>query len=660
MQIESGQPNSYQVLQISQGIFPQRKNQVDEREHRLFVALDQEKRDFIFPYELKRALPQMGLRLDDARLKESMAGLEQYGEMDHLSYENFCRIIRPNILLIEAAIQGNMTIPDFEEFCKDVTSIFEKTQENREGQVANYIPQLARVNPDQYAIALCTIDGQRFTKGDADAEFCIQSCCKPFLYSMALEEWGEEYVHRYIGHEPSGRQFNELTLGADKKPHNPMVNSGAIMCSSLIKPHFTVADRFDYVVDRLRALNGGTKPNFSNPVYLSERQSGDRNYAIGYFLREHGAFPEGTDLISTLEFYFQCCSIEVNTQMMSVMAATLANEGVCPVTGERVFKPQTVQNCLSLMYSCGMYDFSGEFTFTIGLPAKSGVGGGLLVIVPGVMGLCLWSPRLDPHGNSVRGVEFCKRLVKQFNLHKYDNLSGLTEKVDPRVNRIHAEAKMVNQLIWAASKGDLGAIQRLVVRGSDLNAADYDKRTPLHLAASEGQEDVVQLFIEEGIDLNPRDRWGGTPFDDAYRHGHGQVARLLETHGAVRKQRKINRNFSYHSSPGEKPQIHQEGEKIVECIWAASKGDLKAIVRLVAQGINLNAADYDMRTPLHLAASEGQEDVISYFISQGVYLNPRDRWGGTPLDDAYRHKHSKVTKTLEAHGAIRSQPELNS
>ena len=534
-----------------------------------------------------------------------------------------------------------------------------KLKKTENGQVADYIPQLARVNPDQYAVALCTIDGQQYTKGDASAEFCIQSCCKPLLYAMALEEWGEEYVHRYIGHEPSGRLFNELTLNADKKPHNPMVNSGAIMCSSLIKPHFTVADRFDYVVRSIKALNGGIKPNFSNPVYLSERQSGDRNYAIGYFLREHGAFPDGTDLISTLEFYFQCCSIEVNTQMMSVMAATLANGGVCPVTGERVFKPQTVQNCLSLIYSCGMYDFSGEFTFTIGLPAKSGVGGGLLVIVPGVMGLCLWSPRLDLHGNSVRGVEFCKKLVKQFNVHNYDNLSGVTEKVDPRINRIQAEAQKVNQLIWAASKGDLGAIQRLVVRGSDLNAADYDKRTPFHLAASEGQVEVVQYFIGEGIDLNPRDRWGGTPLDDAHRHGHLQVAQLLESHGAVRKQRKIYRNLPNQFHVGQQSHLHQEGEKIVECIWAASKGDLQAIIRLVAQGVDLNAADYDMRTPLHLAASEGQDSVIAYFIHQGVTLNPRDRWGGTPLDDAYRHKHIKVTKTLEAHGAIRSQPELN-
>ena len=583
-----------------------------------------------------------------------MAALEQYGESDHLTYEEFCRIIRPNILLIEAAIQGNMTIPDFEDFCQDVTGIFENTKKNRDGQVADYIPQLARVNPEQYGVALTTIDGQQFTLGEANVEFCIQSCCKPFLYALAVEEWGEEYVHQFIGHEPSGRQFNELSLNADKKPHNPMINSGAIMCASLIKPHFTVADRFDYVIDRLKALNGGIKPNFSNPVYLSERQSGDRNYAIGYFLREHGAFPEGTDLISTLEFYFQCCSIEVNTQMMSVMAATLANGGVCPTSGERVFKPQTVQNCLSLMYSCGMYDFSGEFTFSIGLPAKSGVGGGLLVIVPNVMGLCLWSPRLDPHGNSVRGVEFCRQLVNQFNVHNYDNLSGLTEKVDPRVNRIHAEAKKVNQLIWAASKGDLGAIQRLLVRGSDLNAADYDKRTPLHLAASEGQEDIVQFFIEEGIDLNPRDRWGGTPLDDAQRHGHSQVAQLLESHGGIRKQRKINKNLPHQAPAGQETHLHQDGEKIVECIWAASKGDLQAIVRLVAQGIDLNASDYDMRTPLHLAASEGQEHIIDYFIHQGVNLNPKDRWGGTPLDDAFRHNHHSVTKTLETHGAVRS------
>ena len=280
-------------------------------------------------------------------------------------------------------------------------------------------------------------------------------------------------------------------------------------------------------MDRWAALAGGKRPSFSNSVYLSERQTADRNFALGYFMREHGAFPEGTELVDILEFYFQCCSIELTAEMMSVVAATLANGGVCPMTGERVFGPETVQNCLSLMYSCGMYDFSGEFAFTIGLPAKSGVSGAMMIVVPNVMGVCTWSPRLDRLGNSVRGIEFCKELVGRFNFHNYDNLTGISNKKDPRIQRIVSEGEMVTTMIWAASKGDLTVVQHLIARGANINSADYDGRTPLHLAASEGRTAVVEFFIKHGANLSPEDRWGGTPLQDAEKANHPAIVELL-------------------------------------------------------------------------------------------------------------------------------------
>lgn len=359
-----------------------------------------------------------------------------------------------------------------------------------------------------------------------------QSCCKPVNYCLALEEHGDDVVHRYVGREPSGHGFNELTLNRAGKPHNTMINAGAIMCCSLVNLGGDMADRFDHVIDRWSALAGDTKIGFSNSVYLSERATADRNFALGYFMREHNGFPEGTDLIATLEFYFQCCSIEMNTEQLAVVAATLANGGVCPATGKRIFHPKTVQHCLSLMYSCGMYDFSGEFAFSIGLPAKSGVSGAIMIVVPNVGGICTWSPRLDKQGNSVRGIAFCKKLVETFNFHNYDNLTGLSEKRDPRRDRIHAEADVIVSLIWSASKGDLTAIQRLYAFGVDLDGADYDGRTPLHLAASEGHRHVVDFFMNHGANLSPRDRWGGTPAEDARRHGHAEIAELLEARGA--------------------------------------------------------------------------------------------------------------------------------
>jgi len=626
--------------------------QIDAREYRLFRSLDVHNENRVFVTDVLDAISRAGLTKDDVRLRETMKGLEPYSLRDQLSCQKFCELVRPNILLVEQALQDNVVIPDFVEFCAELERIFEKTKENLQGKVADYIPQLSRVDPELYAVALCTIDGQRFSIGDTEEDFCVQSACKPIFYCLALEEHGEDYVHRYIGREPSGQVFNELTLSKEGKPHNPMINAGAIMSGSMVGADLDPAVRFDFVLERWGSLCGGEKVGFDNLVYQSERKTADRNFALGYYMREHKAFPENADMLQALEFYFQSCSIEVNVEKMSVLAATLANGGVCATNGERILKTKTVQHCLSLMVSCGMYDFSGEFAFTIGLPAKSGVSGILVVVIPNVMGMCLWSPRLDSRGNTVRGVEFCKELVKIFNFHNYDNLTGVSDKADPRFNRIQTMA-MVGQLIWAASKGDQGAIHRLIVRGFDQDAGDYDKRTPLHLAAAEGRENVVQYFLENGAAVNPKDRWDGTPLDDAYRHGHKKVVKLLEAHGGVRSNSAEGEN-RFHDVGVDDAALSPDtdSDAVVELIYAASEGHVYAIQRLVARGAELDGGDYDLRTPLHLAAAEGHEHIVQYFIDQGVELSPRDRWGGTPLCDARRHGHSRVTQLLESHRAV--------
>lgn len=311
---------------------------------------------------------------------------------------------------------------DFEQFQSRLAEIFEDLKKNRDGQVATYIPQLAHVNPEYWGLSVCMVDGQQFAIGDTDKTYCAQSTCKPINYSMLLETLGVDTVHRYIGREPSGRGFNELTLNHEGRPHNPMINSGAIMACSLIRPELPLEERLGVVLDTWQKLTGGHRPGFSLEVYLSEKRTADRNFALGYFMREKKAFPEGIDLHQVLDFYFQCCSIEMTCRTQAVVAASLANGGVCPKTGERVFAPSTAKDCLSLMYSCGMYDFSGEFAFTVGLPAKSSVSGALMVVVPGICGIAVWSPRLDRYGNSVRGLELCNRLVKAFGLHSYDRL----------------------------------------------------------------------------------------------------------------------------------------------------------------------------------------------------------------------------------------------
>lgn len=507
---------------------------IDQRERSIFRALDLEANGSICRSQIASVLNNAGFAADDARLLSMLRALERYVDDQPISYAEFAGIVRPNILLVEKILQGNTVIPDFPDFCNDIQQIFEETKPNEAGKVANYIPQLGRVDPANFAAALCTIDGQRFALGDSRTDFSLQSCSKPITYCLALEEHGEDVVHRHVGREPSGRGFNELTLDAQGRPHNPMINAGAIMCCSMIRPKLDLSDKFEFVMNSWKAAGGGASVRFNNSVYLSERSTADRNFALGYFMRENKAFPEGINLLEVLEFYFQCCSIESNAESMAVVAATLANGGVCPTTGERIFSSKTVQDCLSLMYSCGMYDFSGEFAFSIGLPAKSGVAGAMLIVVPNVMGLCTWSPRLDKFGNSVRGVEFCRRLVAKFNFHNYDNLTGLSAKKDPRNHQLRVRSDDIASFNWAASKGDVASMQQLIARGVRIDDADYDGRTPLHIAASEGHLEIVRLLLGLGANVDARDRWDGTPLEDAYRGGHEQVVRLLEEHGATR------------------------------------------------------------------------------------------------------------------------------
>ncbi len=504
--------------------------------HKMFSSIDEQNRGFITSRQMWDSLGRVGIKEDDPRLNrvhELINSIPERIESDKkITFETFNKMALQNVLIRNALI-GNLSIPDFKSLCHDLEEIFYETKKIKSGKVADYIPQLARVNPEHYAISICTIDGQRFSLGDAKTNFCLQSTSKPINYCIVHEDLGEDKVHKHIGREPSGLVFNELSLNSRGLPHNPLINAGAIMCCSLIKRELEISDRFEHVTNVWKELTGGTKPNFNNSVYLSERQTADRNFALAYFMRENGAFPPQTNLVETLEFYFQCCSMELNADAMAVAAASLANAGICPITDKKVFNPKTIQNCLSLMYSCGMYDFSGEFSFKIGLPAKSGVSGALMVVIPQVMGICIWSPRLDEHGNSVRGVEFCRKLVEHYNFHNYDILVNESSKKDPRGKKYESKVNDLVSLIWAATYGDLDEIQRLEARGMDLNVSDYDGRTAIHLSAAEGNLEVIKYLIEKKVNINPRDRWNGTPLTDAKKCNHIDVIDYLILHGGI-------------------------------------------------------------------------------------------------------------------------------
>jgi glutaminase len=281
------------------------------------------------------------------------------------------------------------------------------------GAMADYIPELNKANPAHFGIALATIDGHVYEAGDTEVEFTIQSISKAFVFGLALEIAGHELVETKIGVEPSGEAFNSIRLTSDNRPFNAMVNAGAIACSGLIHS-VEGSGAFERVLDALSRF-AGRKLGVDEAVFESERTTGDRNRAIGYLLRNYSVVQGNVDEV--LDVYFRQCSILVTARDLAVMAGTLANSGVNPVTNEKVISPYAVARTLSVMTSSGMYDYAGEWVYRVGIPAKSGVGGGIIASLPGQFGLGTFSPPLDSHGNSVRGLKVCEALSSHFHLH---------------------------------------------------------------------------------------------------------------------------------------------------------------------------------------------------------------------------------------------------
>ena len=281
------------------------------------------------------------------------------------------------------------------------------------GAVADYIPELGKADPAHFGISLATLDGHVYEVGDTQIAFTIQSMSKPFVFALALDTLGAARVESVIGVEPSGDPFNSIRLNADNHPFNAMVNAGAIACTGLIY-EAKGDDAFEYIRQALGRF-AGRELDIDDAVYASESATGDRNRAIGYLLRTNAVIKD--NVTSVLEAYFRQCSVLVTARDIAVMAATLANRGVNPVTGEQVVTPYAISRTLSVMTSSGMYDYAGEWIYRVGIPAKSGVGGGILAALPARLGLGSYSPKLDKHGNSVRGIKVCEALSSHYNLH---------------------------------------------------------------------------------------------------------------------------------------------------------------------------------------------------------------------------------------------------
>jgi glutaminase len=342
------------------------------------------------------------------------------------------------------------------------------------GEVAAYIPKLAQADPDDFGLALVSMDGHRYQAGSSDVRFSIQSVSKPFVYALALSELGLDEISRRVGIEPSGDAFNAISLEhGTGRPANPMINAGAIATTSLV-PADTTVERFERILHTLSAF-AGRQLDVDEEVYRSEAASGDRNRALAYLM--HAAGSLRTDPADAAEVYFRQCSVRVDTVDLAVMAATLAAGGVNPVTGRRVVPEQVAIQVMSVMATCGMYDAAGDWLVRVGLPAKSGVSGGLAAASPARFGIACYSPPLDRTGSPVRAVAALRELSPRFGLHlmyrpapggatvtacfTVDRDSSGGQRTDEQRALLHREGHRI-ALVAAQGELDFLAAERLV------------------------------------------------------------------------------------------------------------------------------------------------------------------------------------------------------
>ena len=376
--------------------------------------------------------------------------------------------------------------------------VLDDVKGDRSGAPAAYIPELADAEPDHLAFAVVGPRGQIRAVGDSEVEFTIQSISKPFVLAHVLSEIGLDAVMQRVGTEPSGEPFNAISLEeVTGRPANPMVNAGAIATTGLVEGD-GIDERTESILTTLSAF-AGRDLRVDESVYRSESATGDRNRALGHLMRSYGVVDAPVEL--ALETYFRQCSILVTVADLAVMASTLAFGGVNPRTGVRVVQERVARNVLSIMSSCGMYDFSGEWLLRVGLPAKSGVSGGVLAVAPSQFGVAAFSPRLDRHGNSVRGQAIVSTLSERMGMHLLEPHESISQPIvdisDSDEGRV---IRLSGELGFAAAERVLAVLRDLagvtpegsVIR---LDARELARTHPAALVALKSEVDALPAAI---------------------------------------------------------------------------------------------------------------------------------------------------------------------
>jgi len=287
----------------------------------------------------------------------------------------------------------------------------------QQGRVASYIPALARANSQEVGISLVNTDGDVFGAGDYQVKFSIQSISKVLILMLALLDKGQEAVFAKVGMEPSGKSFNSIeSINDEGKPYNPLINAGAIAVTSLIKGSDN-QEKSQRMIDFVHKLTANDNLKINRDIYLSEKRTGNKNRTLAYYLKEKGIIEGNVEEI--LDLYFRQCSILVTAKDLANIAAVLANNGKKLDTGEQIVPREIVKLVRALMVTCGLYNESGVFAVRVGLPAKSGVGGGMMAVVPGQMGIATYGPALDENGNSITGLKMLEDLSQEQGLNLF-------------------------------------------------------------------------------------------------------------------------------------------------------------------------------------------------------------------------------------------------
>jgi len=416
-----------------------------------------------------------------------------------------------------------------------------------DGEVASYIPELAKADSKAFGIVLVTTDGEVYQAGDTEQLFTIQSISKAFVYATAMADRGRQAVLRKIHVEPTGDAFNSISLHpVTGAPLNPMINAGAIAAAGLVGGD-TAEVQWRRIVGSLSAFAGRTL-EIDDAVYRSESETGFRNRAIGWMLRNSGIIEQ--DPTPIVENYFRQCSLRVNCRDLGIMGATLANGGINPLTGEKALHTHLVGPTLSVMSTCGMYDYAGSWMFEVGLPAKSGVGGGIVAVLPGRFAIATYSPPLDEKGNSVRGIAACKAISHDLGLHMMGATRNASQVVAHEYSGLEAGSNRARSADETALLGEQGRRIRVLALQGDI-ALDGAERVSRRLLKDAQITHAVLDLRRVALISAPaartlvgstrllRERGGEVCF--AHTHDNAQMAEVL--HRAADGQRPELRLF---------------------------------------------------------------------------------------------------------------------